>query len=262
MSAATTGNIILHGIRWDTYQRLREDLGPGKRLTYDRGTLEIMSPRYIHEGSKKLLDRLIELVAEHHGIEMIPAGSTTFGSSELDKGLEPDECYYIQHRDAIHGIEDIDLQIHPPPDLAVEVDITSWSKNRLPLCASIGVPEVWRYDGRDLLFLLLTDGGYQRIEPALEASQHEDRAANDRRDSDSARQSRTDLEPEDLPLAEMLEPWAINIASATRNAVRKIHSPQRTRSSALTPSPPAAAARPRPPGAAAVGRPAACRPGT
>ena len=94
---------------------------------------------------------------------MLPAGSTTFGSADLDKGLEPDECYYIQNRGAIHGVIDIDLAIHPPPDLAVEVDITSWSKNRLPLYAAIGVPEVWRYDGHELAFLVLKDGRYDRV---------------------------------------------------------------------------------------------------
>lgn len=79
-------------------------------------------------------------------------GSKTFKREDLLKGFEPDSCFYIQHVEAISGKDEVDLNTDPPPDLVIEIDITSPSLPRLPIFAGVGVPEVWRYDGRQVQF--------------------------------------------------------------------------------------------------------------
>ncbi len=160
---------ILQGIHWDTYQNLVRDLEsqPGMRLTYDDGILEIMMPLPPHETFKKLLGRFVEVMTEEIGIEIRSLGSTTWTREDLQKGLEPDQCYYIQNELAVRGKNVIDLTIDPPPDLAIEVDSTSSSMNRMGIYAALGVPEVWRFDLEILTILSLVNGDYQSREMSL-----------------------------------------------------------------------------------------------
>lgn len=154
---------ILKGVRWNTYQNLVRDLEsqPGMRLTYDHGTLEIMMPLPPHERNKRLLGRFVEVITEELGIEICSLGSTTWSREDLQKGLEPDECYYIQNELAVRGKDEIDLAIEPPPDLAIEVDSTSSSMNRMGIYAALGILEVWRFDRQTLTILSLVNGDYQ-----------------------------------------------------------------------------------------------------
>jgi Uma2 family endonuclease len=167
--ASPTNITILQGIHWDTYQNLVRDLEsqPGMRLTYDDGILEIMMPRPPHETFKKLLGRFVEVMTEEIGIEIRSLGSTTWTREDLQKGLEPDECYYIQNELAVRGKDVIDLTIDPPPDLAIEVDSTSSSMNRMGIYATLGVPEVWRFDREILTILSLVNDDYQPREMSL-----------------------------------------------------------------------------------------------
>ena len=154
--------VILRNISWQTYQSLIRDFEqePALRLTYDRGTLEIRMPLDPHESAKKLLGRLIEAATEELDLEIRSLGSRTCDREDLSKGLEPDQCYYIQNELQVRGVEQIDLAQFPPPDLAVEVDITSSSLNRFSIYAALKVPEVWRYDGRSLTIYRLQTGEY------------------------------------------------------------------------------------------------------
>jgi Uma2 family endonuclease len=158
--------VVLRGVSWTTYEALIRDLEsePGKRLTYDQGILEIMVPLPPHEGFKKRLGRLVEVITEETETEIRSLGSTTWRRDDLQKGLEADECYYIQHEAAVRGKAEIDLTIDPPPDLAIEVDNTSSSMNRLEIYAALGVPEVWRYDGETLTIYCLGEGSYSTQE--------------------------------------------------------------------------------------------------
>ncbi|MBU7584051.1 MAG: Uma2 family endonuclease [Nostoc sp. TH1S01] len=160
---------ILHGIQWDTYQNLVRDLEsqPGTKLTYDNGTLEILMPLPPHETFKKLLGRFVEVTTEELGIEIRSLGSTTWTREDLRKGLEPDECYYIQNELAVRGKDVIDLTIDPPPDLAIEVDNTSSSINRMGIYAALKVPEVWRFDCETLTICSLVNEEYQPCEISL-----------------------------------------------------------------------------------------------
>jgi Uma2 family endonuclease len=148
---------LLKNISWQTYESLVNELAeqPGIRLTYDRGNLEIMTPSAPHEGSKKILGRFVESVSEELNIEIRSLGSLTCRREDLARGLEPDQCYYIQNENVVWDKEQIDLNQDPPPDLVVEIDVTSSSIDRLSLYASLGVPEVWRYDGNRLIIYQL-----------------------------------------------------------------------------------------------------------
>ncbi|NJN71795.1 MAG: Uma2 family endonuclease [Limnothrix sp. RL_2_0] len=166
LSTAPQQHILLSDISWETYQALVHDLAerPSQRLTYDQGHLEIMTPRPEHEANKRLLGRIVESTTEELGIEIYSLGSTTWSREDLQKGLEPDECYYITAEPEMRGKIDIDLAVDPAPDLAIEIDITSSSLNRLAIYASLGIPEIWRFAGNDLFIYVLMDGGYQTQE--------------------------------------------------------------------------------------------------
>lgn len=145
---------VLYNLSWDTFEALLRDTGEhrGSRFAYDCGTLEIMTPLFEHENPKIQFDRLIFSLAEELDIEIRSAGSTTLKRKSLAKGIEPDSCYYIQNEAAMRSRETLNLEIDPPPDLAVAIDITSSSVNKFNIYAALGVAELWRYDGEVLKF--------------------------------------------------------------------------------------------------------------
>lgn len=152
--------LLLHNVSWKDYDALLRILdGRHLRLTYDRGNLEIMTLSPEHERYKNLIRRFIEFLAEDTNLPYINLGSTTFQRRELKRGLEPDECYYFRNYQRVCGLKRIDLSRDPPPDLVVEVDVTHSSLSRMKIYASLGVPEVWRYDGSKLQVFRLTRAG-------------------------------------------------------------------------------------------------------
>lgn len=159
------GRVTLYGIGWDFYERfLEETRNQRVRHFYDEGVLTILSPiGSPHEWNKRLIGRLIEAMTDELGIPIRSAGAWTLRSAELQKGGEPDEVYYIANEPRVRGKRELNLEVDPPPDLIVEVDITSPSLGRLPIFAALGVPEVWVFDGTDLRpFVLRKDGNYRK----------------------------------------------------------------------------------------------------
>jgi len=154
--------VTLHNVRWETYERLLADLrdSSAPRLTYDRGTLEIMSPSSEHERYNRTTAQIVEELAVEMDINIDSLGSTTFRREDLDRGFEPDSCFYIRNAPGVRGKKRIDLSSDPPPDLVVEIDITSPSLAKLPIFAKAGVPEVWRFDGRRLAIYELVGDEY------------------------------------------------------------------------------------------------------
>ncbi len=154
--------VVLHNIGWNTYERLLADheSNSAPRLTYDRGELEIMSPSPEHEALNRSIALLVEFVAAEMGIDVYDLGSTTFKREDLERGFEPDSCFYIENEERVRGKDRIDLAVDPPPDLVIEIDITSPSFSKLPIYAQIGVPEVWRYDGARMKILVLEGPDY------------------------------------------------------------------------------------------------------
>jgi Uma2 family endonuclease len=154
--------VVLHNIGWNTYERLLADHenNSAPRFTYDRGELEIMSPSPEHEAYSRSIALLVELLAAELGIDVYNLGSTTLKREDLERGFEPDSCFYIENEERVRGKARIDLAVDPPPDLVIEIDITSPSFSKLPIYAQIGVPEFWRYDGERLKILVLEGSEY------------------------------------------------------------------------------------------------------
>jgi Uma2 family endonuclease len=154
-------HIVLEDVSWESYERLLNEMGNRQiRMTYDQGRLEIMSPLAKHERWGAWIGRLIELMCFERSIDVECLGSTTFRSEASKKGLEPDECYFFKRAAEAREMEGpFDETIHPVPELAIEIDITSRSIPRQPIYAALRVPEIWRFDSKYLQVLHLTAKG-------------------------------------------------------------------------------------------------------
>jgi len=150
-------HLVLEDASWELYEQLlHETTNRRLSITYDQGRLEIMSPLSRHEKYGSWIGRLIELMCLERGIRVASLRSTTFRSKRKRKGLEPDQCYYIQHVDAgLELDEEYNASTDPPPDLALEVDHTSRSVPREPIYAGLKVPELWRFDAKKLTLNVL-----------------------------------------------------------------------------------------------------------
>ncbi len=121
-----------------------------------------------HENGKHVLGLLVAALAGELGIDMMGGGSTTCRQEELKRGFEPDECYWIAHEKAMRGRARFDPTSDPPPDLAIEVEISHSTMDRISLYASLGVPELWRWNGKRLTIGLLDpDGQYHESQASL-----------------------------------------------------------------------------------------------
>jgi Uma2 family endonuclease len=154
--------VLLDGVSWETYERLIAERRSGNaRFAYDRGMLEIMAPSRKHETVNETLSLLFQLLAGEFDIDFSAAGSTTFRREDLSQGFEPDACFYVRHVDDVDGKDEIDLNIDPPPDLVIEIDISRSSLKKLHLYAAVQVPEVWRYHDETLQILVLEGTTYR-----------------------------------------------------------------------------------------------------
>lgn len=160
----TGTGLVLHDLSWPKYEKLLAALDDRHlRLTYDRGTLEIMPLSPEHERCKVLVRRLAEVLAEELDVEMGGLGSITCRQEDLERGLEPDECYYIKNFPKIRGKKRLNLRRDPPPDLAMEIDVTHSSLDRMEIYAALKVPEVWRYDGKLRFYEYRGVKGYREV---------------------------------------------------------------------------------------------------
>ena len=152
--------VMFDGVSWQEFEAILEDLGESRnsRIAYDRGKLEIMTPLPEHEVNKVYISNFVEILLEELDIEFCPLGSTTFKNKLMLKGIEPDSCFYIQNEAVVRGKNRLDLTVDPPPDLALEIDITN--RTHLEIYQSLGVPELWRYERGKLQILLLVNGKY------------------------------------------------------------------------------------------------------
>jgi Uma2 family endonuclease len=164
--------IVLRNVPWKAYAAFRDDdANRHVRMSYYKGTLELMSPRYRHEKHNRRLGHLIWEIVVALDLPCACAGSTTLRrEAEGGAGKEPDTCFYIANEPLIRDKDEIDLSIDPPPDLAIEVDDLSDSKGKLPIYAALRVPEVWRYDAKaGVLWFgrLGDDGTYIAVERSV-----------------------------------------------------------------------------------------------
>lgn len=154
-------NITLNPVSWQQFQEILSELPQRRtsRLAYANGILEIMTPLPEHERSKIILADLVKSLLRLQKRPWEPLGSTTFKREEMTVGVEPDECFYIKNYQAVIGKERLDLTIDPPPDLAIEMDLTSKTKEAAYL--ALKVPELWIYTEGKLKIYLWQEGQYQ-----------------------------------------------------------------------------------------------------
>ena len=166
METKTCGDqrIVLHNVSWETYERLMQERSESRvpRFAYDRGVLEIMSPSPEHVRANRRMAQLVLAVCEVWELDAEDFGSTTYKREDVERGFEPDSCFYIENEPLVRDKDRLDLDVDPPPDLVIEIDVTSFSMNKLPLYASIDVPEVWRYEDAEIEILLLNGGSYRK----------------------------------------------------------------------------------------------------
>lgn len=140
---------VLRAIDWQTYRAISEALtGHHVHLAYDRGRLEFMTSSPSHANYGRLLGRFIFVLAEELRLPISSCGDMTCDREDLERGLELDECFYIRHEPLIRNKEEIDLNVDPPPDLGVEIEITRSFVSRLSICKALGIPEIWRFNGQ------------------------------------------------------------------------------------------------------------------
>lgn len=161
--------VLLYNISWQQFENLLKDLGEHRaaRVAYDNGTMEIMAPLPEHEYYKETISDSVKDIAEELDLNYESLGSTTWRRESRMAGVEPDNCFYFQNVDAIRGRLDLDLRQDPPPDLALEIDLTSKSLNRFPIYARLGVPELWCYDFGKLKIYHLQNGEYIEAQKSL-----------------------------------------------------------------------------------------------
>ncbi|MDZ8050402.1 MAG: Uma2 family endonuclease [Aulosira sp. ZfuVER01] len=152
--------LLIKNISWSAYKNILAELGErhNYRISYSQGMLEIMAPLPEHEVAKVIIGDLVKALLEELNIEFWSLGSTTFDQEKMDAGVEPDDCFYIQNEAAVRGKDRIDLSVDPPPDLAIEIDITS--RTRFNNYEVLGVPELWRWKGTRLEINVLINGKY------------------------------------------------------------------------------------------------------
>jgi Uma2 family endonuclease len=152
--------MLLKDISWQQLEKILEEMGEKRaaRISYSDGWLEIMVPLPEHEKDKEIFGELVRILLDKLEIDFEPFGSTTLKNERMRQAVEPDTSFYIQNQAAVIGKNRIDLNIDPPPDLAIEIDITS--RTRFENYEILGVTELWRYQQQGLEIFLLQSGKY------------------------------------------------------------------------------------------------------
>lgn len=159
---------VIYGVPWESYVAIGEALlNRHIFMTYDRGALEIMTKSIEHEQYVHLLVLLISVWTEELNIPVKGYGSATQQREDLERGLEPDACFYFKNLAVMRGKKRLDLTRDPPPDLAIEGEVTRNVLDRIAIYAAIGVPELWRFDGKVIRALRLVKGRYKEIKDSL-----------------------------------------------------------------------------------------------
>ena len=156
--------LTLREISWAEFEAILEELGEHRagRVAYYQGLLEIRMPSPEDEVDKELIGDMVKIVLDELELDWEPYGSTTFKRSQMAAGVEPDTCFYIQNARQMIGKRQLDLSVDPPPDLAIEIDVTS--KTQLSAYVALGVPELWCYGNGKLQVFVLNQAEYIEME--------------------------------------------------------------------------------------------------
>ncbi|MBE9143152.1 Uma2 family endonuclease [Planktothrix mougeotii] len=153
-------HLILRQVSWKEFEAILEEMGEHRasRVAYCQGVLKIRMPLPEHEIKKELISDFVKILLDELELDSQTFGSTTFKRPEMTAGIEPDNCFYIQNSRLMIGKQRINLSVDPPPDLAIEVDVTS--KTQLDAYLALGVPELWIYAEGKLQIFVLQSGEY------------------------------------------------------------------------------------------------------
>ena len=163
---APGSQITIHNLSWQDFEGILIDLGEKRntRIAYYQETLEIMSPLAIHERPHRIIADIVKGILDAQGKDWEDFGSTTLKRPQI-AGIEPDTCFYIKNASLMQGCKNIDLAVYPPPDLAIESDVTS--KTSLQAYEAIKIPEVWIYSNQKLIIYILRDNSYTETSDSL-----------------------------------------------------------------------------------------------
>lgn len=152
--------VVIHDLSYGFYKKFREEIGEQPvRFSFSDGSLEIMNRKRPHEHFRKILAMFVEAILRERKTPMWPGGMMTFQRDDLEKGFEPEDCWWIASASKVSDTIEYDSSKDPPPDLAIEVEITSSLVHRIGIYAAMGVPEVWRFNGKKLRFCVLQSTG-------------------------------------------------------------------------------------------------------
>lgn len=162
-------DVTFHNASWEDYEELLGQVGEasGLRINYDDGELQVMTLSAEHEKYTRFFEKIATLISVRLRINILSFGSATMKKSKRLAGKEPDACFYVQTADALGNKIQLDFETDPPPDIAVEVDIHHASRDMFSIYAKLGVPEIWRYDGKELTIHHLRQGLYVEQEASL-----------------------------------------------------------------------------------------------
>jgi Uma2 family endonuclease len=160
----------IQDVSWSELEDILQDLGEQRntRIAYSKGTLSIMAPLPEHEVSKVCIGDFVKIVLDELDQDYVSLGSTTFKNESMLKAIEPDDCFYIQNYQQVLGKSRLDLSVDPPPELAIEIEVTS--KTQLDAYEGLGVVELWRYDAGKLRMDRLQKGGQESGYVEVESS--------------------------------------------------------------------------------------------
>jgi Uma2 family endonuclease len=161
--------VRLYNVSWEEYEDLLEEVGEasGLRISYDHGTLEIMTLSAEHENYVRFVEKLTAILSLRLHLNLRSFGSATMKRRRKSAGKEPDACFYIQSVDLIGNRMQLDFAVDPPPDVVVEIDLHHDSRDRFPIYAALGVSEIWRFDGQALTIFHLQQDSYLEQEASL-----------------------------------------------------------------------------------------------
>lgn len=157
--------VTFHDVGWEEYEELLEQVGEasGLRLSYNDGTLIVMTLSAEHENYARFLEKLLTIISLRLRLNIRSFGGATMKKSKRRKGLEPDACFYVQTADALGKRIQLDFETDPPPDIAVEIDVHHDSLSKFSIYAALGVSEIWRYNERQLTISVLQEDQYVTV---------------------------------------------------------------------------------------------------
>ena len=162
--------LVFHDVTWSEYEHLTTDMGeawPSMRVTYNKGRLQIVSASSKHEMIKTFVDNLVAAFCDEKAIVMENLGGTGFKRERAEHGVEPDVCFYVTNIAHVVGLDEMDPDVVPPPDVVVEIDITNSSTVKFEIYAAFAVPEIWRYFRQRLHMYRLAGKDYVEISSSI-----------------------------------------------------------------------------------------------